>query len=87
MKDCTTNLVRLFRTRSFKHIVQQNCLTHVKWIISAHVKAFAGLPKQSKTPVPQKWQWLLRRFYTLIESKDAINAYIRIEILNFTIER
>ena len=30
IKDCTTNLGGLFKTRSFKHIIQQNCLTHIK---------------------------------------------------------
>lgn len=69
IKDCTTNLGGLFRTRSFKHVIQQNCLTHLKWIVSKHVKAFTGLSKQSKKPVPVEWRWLLRRFYALIELK------------------
>jgi len=87
MKDCTTNLGGLFRTRSFKHIIQQNCLTHVKWIVSKHVKAFAGLSKQSRKPVPKKWRWLLKRFYELIDSKDEADAYIKLEIIRRTVER
>lgn len=87
VKDCSTNLGGLFRTRSFKHILQQNCLTHVKWIASKHVKAFAGLSKQSKKPVPKEWRWLLKRFYNLINSKDETEAYIKLEILRRTIER
>jgi len=87
MKDCTTNLGGLFRTRSFKHIIQQNCLTHVKWVVSKHVKAFAGLSKQSKKPVPKKWSWLLKRFYTLIDSKDETDAYVKLEIIRRTLER
>ena len=87
MKDCTTNLGGLFRTRSFKHIIQQNCLTHVKWIVSKHVKAFAGLSKQSRKPVPKKWRWLLKRFYDLIDSKDEADAYFKLEIIRSTVER
>ena len=87
MKDCTTNLGGLFRPRSFKHIIQQNCLTHVKWAVSKHVKAFAGLSKQSRKPVPKKWRWLLKRFYDLIDSKDEADAYIKLEIIRSTVER
>ena len=87
VKDCTTNLGGLFKTRSFKHIIQQNCLTHVKWIVSAHVKAFAGLSRQSRKPVPKRWRWLLKRFYALINSKDETDAYIQLEIIRRTVER
>ena len=87
VKDCTTNLGGLFRTRSFKHIIQQNCLTHVKRIVSAHIKAFAGLYKQTKKPVPKEWRWLLKRFYALINSKHETDAYIQLEIIRSTVER
>jgi len=87
VKDCTTNLGGLFRTRSFKHIIQQNCLTHVKWIASAHVKAFAGMYKQSNKPVPKKWRWLLNRMYALINAKHETDAYIQLEIIRSTIEK
>jgi len=87
VKDCTTNLGGLFRTRSFKHIIQQNCLTHVKWIVSAHVKAFAGMYKQSTKPVPKEWRWLRDRFYALINAKHESDAYIQLEIIKYTIER
>jgi len=87
VKDCTTNLGGLFRTRSFKHIILQNCLTHVKWIASAHIKAFAGLYKQTKKPVPKEWRWLLKRFYALINSKHETDAYIQLEIIRSTVER
>ncbi|MCP6719045.1 MAG: hypothetical protein KJI71_02290, partial [Patescibacteria group bacterium] len=69
VKDCTTNLGGLFRTKSFKHVIQQNCLTHVKWIVSAHVKAFAGMSKRSNKPLPKEWRWLRDRFYALINTK------------------
>ncbi len=87
VKDCTTNLGGLFRTRSFKHILQQNCLTHIKWIVSAHVKAFAGMYKQSTKPVPKEWRWLRDRFYALINAKHESDAYIQLEIIKHTIER
>lgn len=87
VKDCTTNLGGLFRTRSFKHMIQQNCLTHVKWTVSKHVKAFTGMSKQSKKPVPKEWRWLLKRFYALIDSKDETDAYIKLEIIRRTVER
>ncbi len=87
IKDCTTNLGGLFRTRNYRHIVQQNCLNHVKWIISAHVKAFAGLSTRSIKPVPKNWRWLLKRFYKLIDSKDETDAYIQLEIIRMTVEK
>ena len=87
VKDCTTNLGGLFRTHSFKHIIQQNCLTHVKWMISKHVKAFAGLSTRSTKPIPKKWRWLLKRFYNLIDSSHETDAYIQLEILRNTVER
>jgi len=87
VKDCTTNLGSLFKTRSFKHIMLQNCLTHVKWISSKHIKAFAGLSKQSKKPVPKEWRWLLKRFYALIDSKTESDSYVKLEIIRSTVER
>ncbi|KKM67667.1 hypothetical protein LCGC14_1468820 [marine sediment metagenome] len=87
IKDCTTNLGGLFKTRSFKHIILQNCLTHVKWAVSKHVKAFTGLSKQSKKPVPKEWRWLLKRFFMLIGSKDETEAYIQLEIIRMTVEK
>jgi len=87
VKDCTTNLGGLFKTNSFKHVIQQNCLTHVKWMISKHVKAFAGLSTQSTKPIPKKWRWLLKRFYNLINSKHETDAYIQLEIIRSTVEQ
>ena len=87
VKDCTTNLGGLFRKKSFKHIIQQNCLTHVKWIVSAHVKAFAGMSKRSNKPLPKEWRWLQNRFYALINTKHECDAYIQLEIIRNTIER
>ena len=87
VKDCTTNLGGLLRTRSFKHVIQQNCLTHVKWMISKHVKAFCGLSTRSKKPIPEQWRWLLKRFYDVIDSKDETNAYITFEIVRQTVKR
>lgn len=87
VKDCTTNLGDLMKTRSYKHLKQQNCLTHVKWATCKHVKAFAGLAKQSKKPVPPEWQWLLKRFYAVIDAKYETAAYVTLEILRDMIVR
>jgi len=87
IKDMTANLGGLFRTRSFKHISLQNCLTHVKWAVSRHVKAFAGLSEHSQKPIPQEWRWLLSRFYRVIDSKHETDAYIQLEILRSIIPR
>jgi len=87
IKDMTTNLGGLFRTRSFKHIALQNCLTHVKWAVSRHVKAFAGLSVHSKKPIPQEWRWLLSRFYRVIDSEHETDAYIQLEILRSIIPK
>ncbi len=86
-KDCTTNLGGLFKTRNFKNVIQQNCLTHVKWIASKHSKAFAGLPTRSTKPIPKQWRWLLKRFYNLIDAKNEADAYIQLEIVRRTVER
>jgi len=86
VKDCTANLGKLFKMRSFNNIKLQNCLTHVKWIISKHVKAFAGLPKQSRKNIPKEWRWLLYRFYAFIDSKDETDAYIQLEAVRKTVE-
>ena len=87
VKDCTTNLGGLLRTRNFKHIIQQNCLNHVKWMISRYIKAFCGLSTQSRKPIPEQWRWLLKRFYAVIDSKDETDAYIRFEIVRRTVKR
>ena len=87
VKDCTANLGKLFRLRGFKHIIQQNCLTHMKWIVSKHVKAFGGLSKQSRKPVPKEWRWLRNRFYKVLDSGTDTEAYIGLEIVRRTVER
>ena len=56
-------------------------------MVSKHMKAFAGLSKHSIKPVPKKWRWLLKRFYDLIDSKDEVDAYIKLEIIHRTVER
>lgn len=85
IKDCSTNLGGLFQTWTFKNVKLQNCITHVKWIIHRHVKAFCGLPQGSTKPVPKEWQWLLRRFYEVIDSKSEVDIYIKLEILRSTL--
>lgn len=87
IKDMTTNLGSLFRTRSFKHILLQNCLTHVKWAVSRHVKAFAGLSEHSTKPIPDEWRWLLSQYYRIIDSNHETDAYIQLEILRSTIAK
>jgi len=86
VKDCTANLGKLFKTRSFKNVKLQNCLTHVKWIVSAHVKAFAGMSKRSNKKVPKEWRWVLYRFYAFLDSKDETDAYIQLEAIRKTVE-
>ena len=85
VKDCSTNLGGLFRTRSFKNVKLQNCITHVKWIIARHVKVYAGIPSGSTKPLPREWNWLLRRFYDVIDSKSETDIYIKLEILRIAI--
>ena len=87
VKDCSTNLGGLFKTRNFKNVKLQNCITHVKWIINRHVKVFSGLPQGSTKPVPKEWKWLLKRFYNVINSKTETDIYVKLEILRNTINR
>jgi transposase-like protein len=87
VKDCSTNLGRLFRTRGFNKITQQNCITHVKWIVARHVKIYAGIPSRSTKTLPKEWSWLLSRFYAIIDSKNETDAYVKLEILRNIIGR
>lgn len=81
VKDCTIHLGKLLKTRSYKHMLQQNCMTHVKWIASKHVKAYIGMSIHSRKAVPPKWQWLLRGFYNVIDAKNETEAYVKLKIL------
>ncbi len=87
VKDCTTNLGGLFRTRSFSNVKQQNCITHVKWIMARHVKMFSGIAARSPKPLPKEWRWLLKRFYDVIDSKNETDIYIKLEILRNIINK
>lgn len=87
VKDCSTNLGGLFKTHSFKNIKLQNCITHVKWIMARHVKIYAGIPPSSTKKLPKEWNWLLRLFYNIIDSKDETDIYINLEILRSAINR
>ncbi|MGV9205405.1 MAG: zinc ribbon domain-containing protein [Promethearchaeia archaeon] len=62
-------------------------MTHVKWGVSRHIKAFAGLSVHSQKPIPKEWRWLLSRYYDVIESVHETDAYIRLEILRSTIRK
>lgn len=87
IKDCSTNLGGLFKTRCFKNVKLQNCITHVKWIMARHVKIYAGVPSGSTKSLPKEWKWLLRLFYNVIDSKNETDIYIRLEILRNAINR
>ena len=41
VKDCTTTFGKLFNFSGWKHVELQDCITHVKWIITKHVKGFS----------------------------------------------
>lgn len=87
VKDCSTNLGGLFRTRGFSNVKQQNCITHVKWIVARHVKMFSGVPPNSNNPLPKEWRWLLKRFYDVIDSRHETDIYIKLEILRNIINK
>jgi len=87
VKDCTTNLGGLFKLRLFKGLKQQNCITHVKWIIARHVKIYAGIPMRSTKPLPKEWNWLLKLFYNVIDSTNETKVYINLEILRNAINQ
>lgn len=87
VKDCSTNLGGLFKTRNFKNVKLQNCITHVKWIMARHVKIYAGIPPSSTRKLPKEWNWLLKLFYNIIDSKNETDIYINLEILRNSINR
>lgn len=87
VKDCSTNLGKLFQKHGWTKIMLQNCLTHVKWNVIKHVKAFSGLSRESKKPVPKEWRWLVRRFYDVIDSRNDADMFIKMEILENTISK
>jgi len=37
--------------------------------------------------VPKKNLWILHRFYDVIDAKDETDAYIKLEVLRYTVER
>ena len=87
VNDCSTNLGGLFKTRNFKNVKLQNCITHVKWIMARHVKIYAGIPPSSTKKLPKEWNWLLKLFYNIIDSKNETDIYINLEILRNSINR
>lgn len=87
VKDCATTFGKLFYMRGWEELELQDCVTHVKWIITKHVKAFAGLSEQSIKPIPNEWLGLLGRFYRVINSHYLSSAYCNLEVLRYTIER
>ena len=87
VKDCTTTFGKLFYFRGWEHIELQDCVTPVKWIITKHVKAFAGLSEQSIKPIPEEWLGLLWKFYRVINSRYLSSAYCNLEILRYTINK
>lgn len=87
VKDCSPIFGGLFTMRGWNHIKLQDCTTHVKWIITKHVKAFAGLSEQSTKPLPKEWTRLLGRFYRVINSRHQASAYVNLEVLRYTVER
>lgn len=87
VKDCTTNLGKTFRKYGWTKIKQQNCITHVKWTVTKHIKAYVGLSIRTIKPVPSEWGWLVRRFYDVIDSKSDTDMYIKKVVLNGTIAR
>ncbi|MFW9988856.1 MAG: hypothetical protein ACFFC3_09395 [Candidatus Odinarchaeota archaeon] len=87
VKDCSTNLGALFKTRSFKNVKLQNCITHVKWIMARHVKVFVGMSPNSSKPLSREWNWLLKPFYEIIDSKSETDLYLKLEILRNSIQK
>jgi len=87
VKDCSTNLGGLFKTQKYKNVKLQNCITHVKWIMSRHVRAYVGIPSGSPKPLPKEWNWLLQRLYNVIDSKNETDIYINLEILRYSINQ
>lgn len=87
VKDGTNNLGGLFRLRGWNTIKLQTCKTHIKWNTARYVKHYSGLPVESRKPVPKKNLWILHRFYDVIDAKDETDAYIKLEVLRYTVER
>ncbi len=85
--DGTTNLGKELHTRYFKSVTVGRCKTHFKWQASAAVKHYAGLPKESRKPLPPEYHPLRKQFYRVLDAGSEGEAYVALEALRATVMR
>ena len=85
--DGTTNLGKTLHEPSFKRVSVQRCKTHFKWTVAKAVKQHAGLPKESKKPLPPEYHPLLQRFYRVLDAGSEGEAYVALEALRPVVEQ
>jgi len=85
--DGTTNLGHTLHTRGFEHVTVGRCHTHFKWQASAAVKRYAGLPKESRKPLPPAYHPLRQQFYRVLDAGSEGEALVALEALRATVSR
>ncbi len=85
--DGTTNLGKELHTRYFKGVAVGRCKTHFKWQASTAVKRYAGLPRESKRPLPPEYHPLRQQFYRVLDAGSDGEAYVALEALRATVIR
>jgi transposase-like protein len=85
--DGTTNLGHTLHTRGFENVTVGRCHTHFKWQASAAVKRYAGLPKESRKPLPPEYHPLRQQFYRVLDAGSEGAAFVALEALRATVSR
>ena len=69
----------LFQKQRFRHVKVSYCHTHLKWNINRYVKQAAGLPIETKKPLPPEYLPIQSQYYAVIDSKTETDTYFAIE--------
>ena len=69
----------LFHKHRFRNVKVSLCHTHLKWNINRFLKQAAGLPKETKKPLPPEYLPIQAQFYAVIDSRTDTDAYIALE--------
>ncbi len=85
--DGTSNLGHTLHTLGFENVTVWRCHTHFKWQVSATVKRYAGLPKESRKSLPPEYHPLRKQFYRVLDVGTEGEAFIALEALRATVAR
>ncbi len=79
VKDGGMIFGNLFQMQRYSNVKVSYCHTHLKWNVNRYLKQAAGLPKESKKPLPERFLPIQAQYYSVIDSKTDTDAYLAIE--------